>query len=59
MKRRAKIEWFKAKVALFLMIAFTASADSGIVFMILAVVSMVWLGVCARRLEGMGEFDEC
>lgn len=55
---RAKVEMLKAKVALVMMIVFTAGADSGIVFMLLAVFSMFYLGVCARRLERLGALDE-
>lgn len=59
MKRKSKIEWFKAKLAFMLMLFFVACADTGAVFVVLSVVSMLWLFVCAKRLERMGEFDDC
>ena len=57
MKRKAKIEWFKGKVAFVLMIVATACADSGIVFPIIAVISAFWLLVISKRLERMGEIE--
>ena len=58
MKKRAKIEWFKAKVAFILTFTFMASADSGVVFMVLTVLSAFWLLICSKRLEKMGELDD-
>lgn len=59
MKRKAKIEWFKAKVAFMLMLFFVTCADSGVVFVVLSLASLLWLFACAKRLERMGEFDDC
>lgn len=55
MKRKAKSEWFKSKVAFTLMIVATACADSGFVFPIIAVISAFWLLIISKRLERMGE----
>lgn len=59
MKRKAKTESVKAMVAFTLMLVATACADSGIAFPIIAVISAFWLLVISKRLERMGEFDEC
>jgi hypothetical protein len=55
-QKRTKIEWAKAKVALALLFTTGALADSGIVFLIIALFAVIWLGVCARRLGKRGEF---
>ena len=59
MKRRTnrtKIEWFKSKVAFALLMVAGALADNSIVFLVIALFAVIWLGVCARRLEKRGEF---
>ena len=59
MKRRTnrtKIEWLKAKVALALLFTAGALADSGIIFLFIALFAVIWLGVCARRLEKRGAY---
>jgi hypothetical protein len=58
MKRRIKIEWFKAKLAFMLMLFFVACADTGVSFVVLSLASLLWLFVCAKRLERMGELDD-
>ena len=57
MKRKAKIEWFKSKVAFTLMIVATACADTGIIFPIIALLSAIWLLIISKRLERMGEIQ--
>lgn len=58
MKRRAKIEWFKSRVAFLLMILSVACADSGFIFPIIALISVFWLLIISKRLERMGELDD-
>lgn len=57
MKRKAKIEWFKSKVAFTLMIVATACADTGIIFPIIALLSSIWLLIISKRLERMCEIQ--
>lgn len=57
MKIKAKIEWFKSKVAFTLMIVATACADTGVVFPIIALLSAIWLLRISKRLERMGEIQ--
>ena len=61
MKRRmnrTKVEMFKAKVAFILMLIAIACADSGILFQLIAVFALLWLWLCASRLEKRGALDE-
>lgn len=58
MKRKAKIEWFKSKVAFTLMLVSTACADTGVTFAIIALASAVWMLIISKRLERMGELDD-
>ena len=60
MKRKAdrtKIEWLKAKVAFALLMVAGALANNCIVFLAIALFAVIWLGVCARRLEKRGALD--
>ena len=52
--RRTKTEWIKAKVALALLFTSGALADTHEVFLVIALFSAIWLGVCARRLANRG-----
>lgn len=55
-QKRTKIEWAKAKVALALLFTSGALADTHEIFLVIAMFAVIWLGVCARRLEKRGAF---
>jgi hypothetical protein len=52
---RTKIEWAKAKVAVVLLFASVSFADAHEIFIVIALFAVIWLGVCAKRLEKRGE----
>ena len=55
-QKRTKIEWMKSKIAFALLMISGSLADSGAIFLIIALFAVIWMGVCARRLENRGEF---
>ena len=55
-KKRIKTEWLKSKIAIAILFTSGALADSGTVFLVIALFAVIWLGVCARRLERLGAF---
>ena len=53
-QKRTKIEWAKAKMALAMLFASGTLAGTHEVFLVIALFAVIWLGVCARRLDKRG-----